>query len=277
MSAAAPGGPGTGGTPVSGPPPLVPEGSDGVSATEAGSNDPVVLTLLNTGAGVQVAAKDWRIQIASDKKSVYGIKLPTKIQVYIVRGVNATTNGSGFMPGTLAKVYLYSTRIFLGLATVKADGTFDTTFPVSAETTLGHHVMQVEGTSYDGKPRTAAVGLTVVNKATQKLTPLSTIYYDLNVSDLSATNRAKLDAVATTQIANNYKVIWIYGYTDIQTGVNNQVLSKFRATKVIAYLHKLLPKLVIKYKFFGPANPVNKAHTQAAYAQNRRSEILGER
>ncbi len=116
---------------------------------------------------------------------------------------------------------------------------------------------------------------TVVNKATQKLTPLSTIYYDLNVSDLSATNRAKLDAVATTQIANNYKVIWIYGYTDIQTGVNNQVLSKFRATKVIAYLHKLLPKLVIKYKFFGPANPVNKAHTQAAYAQNRRSEILG--
>ncbi len=98
MSAAAPGGPGTGGTPVSGPPPLVPEGSDGVSATEAGSNDPVVLTLLNTGAGVQVAAKDWRSKLPATRNLFMGIKLPTKIQVYIVRRCECNHNGSGFMP-----------------------------------------------------------------------------------------------------------------------------------------------------------------------------------
>lgn len=135
--------------------------------------------------------------------------------------------------------------------------------------------MQVEGTAYDGKFRTAAVGLQVITKPSSGLVELSNIYYALNVSDLNAANRAKLDAVAKTQIANNYSAIWIYGYTDIQTGVNNSVLSKFRALKVIAYLHKLLPKLVIKYKYFGPANPLNPAHTEAAFAQNRRSEILG--
>ena len=255
--------------------PIVKEGTDGVSATESGVNDPVILSLLNGGAGVQLKAAKWKIKITSDKKSVYGIKLPVGIKVYLIRGVNGTTSGDGFKPGTIARVYLYSTRIFLGQATVKADGTFSAHFPVSAKTTLGYHVMQVEGTAYDGKFRTAAVGLQVLSRPANGLVELSNIYYDLNVSDLNAANRAKLDAVATTQIANNYSEIWIYGYTDIQTGVNNQVLSKLRAVKVIAYLHKLLPKLLIKYKFFGPANPLNPAKTQAAFAQNRRSEILG--
>jgi len=261
--------------PGAGQGPIIPEGSDGVKATESGTNDPVVLSLLQGGTGIKISAKNWFIEIASDKKSVYGIQLPTKIQVYLIRGVNATTSGVGFMPGTIAKVYLYSTRVYLGEATVQADGSFAAHFPVTATTTLGHHVMQVEGTAYDGKFRTAAVGLQVIERPSTGLVPLANIYYDLNISDLSAANRAKLTAVARTDIANNYREIWIYGYTDIQTGVNNIVLSKFRALKVIAYLHKLLPKLIITYKFFGPANPHNKAHTQAAFAENRRSEILG--
>jgi len=261
--------------PGAGQGPILPEGSDGVKATESGTNDPVVLKLLQGGRGVQIAAKNWTIGIASDKKSVYGIQLPTKVQVYLIRGINATTSGTGFMPGTIAKVYLYSTRVYLGEAIVQADGSFEAHFPVTAKTTLGHHVMQVEGTAYDGKFRTAAVGLQVIERPTTGLVPLANIYYDLNISDLGAANRAKLTAVAKTDIANNYREIWIYGYTDIQTGVNNIVLSKFRALKVIAYLHKLLPKLIITYKYFGPANPYNKAHTQTAFAENRRSEILG--
>jgi outer membrane protein OmpA-like peptidoglycan-associated protein len=193
----------------------------------------------------------------------------------LIRGVNATTSGNGFLPGTLAKVYLYSTRILLGEATVQADGTFAAHFPVNAQTTLGHHIMQVEGTAFDGKFRAAAVGLQVIDRPTIGLVHLANIYYNLNVSDLSKANNAKLDAVAKTEIKNNYRQIWIYGYTDIQTGVNNTVLSKMRALKVIRYLHKLLPKLIVTYKFFGPANPLNRAKTQLAYAQNRRTEILG--
>jgi outer membrane protein OmpA-like peptidoglycan-associated protein len=264
-------GPGTGGAPA----PIVPEGSDGVKATVSGTNDPVILSLIQGGGGVQISAKDWMIQIASDKKEVYGIELPTKIQVFLIRGVNATTSGNGFLPGTLAKVYLYSTRILLGEATVQADGTFAAHFPVNAQTTLGHHIMQVEGTAFDGKFRAAAVGLQVIDRPTIGLVHLANIYYNLNVSDLSKANNAKLDAVAKTEIKNNYRQIWIYGYTDIQTGVNNTVLSKMRALKVIRYLHKLLPKLIVTYKFFGPANPLNRAKTQLAYAQNRRTEILG--
>ena len=148
---------------------------------------------------------------------------------------------------------------------------------MKATTSLGHHVLQVEGTSWDGKFRTAAVGLTVINKPLGNRLPVSMIFYALNVSDLSAANKAKLDAVIKTQIANNFRKIWIYGYTDIQTGVDNQVLSALRAKKVVAYLRARLPHVVIEYKYFAPANPRNPAHTQAAYAQNRRSEIFGQR
>ena len=264
--------PGSGG----GSAPIVPEGTDGVKATESGVNDPVVLSLLQGGTGVQLSAKNWMIQIASDKKSVYGIKLPTKIQVYLIRGVNATTNGTGFMPGTVARVYLYSTRLYLGEATVLADGTFAAHFPVSAATTLGYHVMQVEGTSYDGQPRTAAVGLQVINKPATGLVQLGSILYDLNISKLNATNIAKVAAAIATISAGNFKKIWIYGYTDRQTGVNNQALSRLRSKQIADLLNAILPKAIVGFKYFGPANPKDPAHTQAAYAQNRRSEIWGQ-
>ena len=264
-------------TPGTNPGPIVTEGTDDVKATEDGVDDPVVVTILNGGTGIRVSTKTWKIGIQSDKKVVEGIQVPSKLKVYLIRGVNATTDGDGFMPGTIANVYLYSTRIFLGKALVRPDGTFAATFPVSAKTTLGHHVMQVEGTSYDGKFRTAAVGLTVIDLPLGKQVPISMIFYDLNVSDLNATNRAKLDTVAAKQIAGHYRKIWIFGYTDIQTGVDNQALSAARAKKVTEYLHKKLPKVQVVFKYFGPASPRNPAHTQAAYAQNRRSEILGQR
>jgi outer membrane protein OmpA-like peptidoglycan-associated protein len=252
---------------------IVPEGTDGVKATESGVNDPVVLSLIQGGTGVQLAAKDWLIQIASDKKQVYGIQLPTKIQVYVIRGVNATTNGTGFLPGTIARVYLYSTRTYLGEATVQANGTFAAHFPVSAATTLGYHVMQVEGTAFDGKFRTAAVGLQVIAKPKTGLVYLGTIYYGLNVSKLNATNIAKVAAVIASATQNNFKKVWIYGFTDRQTGVNNQVLSRLRSSKISNLLNAILPKSIVGFKYFGPANPKDAAHTEVAYAQNRRSEI----
>jgi len=256
--------------------PIVKEGTTDVKSIVDGGNDPVTESLLPTGNGVELSGKDWKIQIASDKKSVYGIALPSSLQIYLIRGVNATTSGSGFKPGTIARVYLYSTGIFLGQALVGSDGNFSTTFPVSAATTLGDHVMQVEGTSYDDKTRTAAVGLKVINKPTGGLVHLGTIYYDVDVSLLTPANIVKLASVFKTIQANGYKKIWIYGYTDIQTGVDNQVLSRHRSIRIAEMLNAILPQSIVGFKYFGPAKPKDAAHTQAAFAKNRRSEIWGQ-
>ena len=266
------------GTPQPGPTdgPLVKEGTDGSKSTINGTDDPTKESLLPNGNGVEVAGKDWKIQISSDKKSVYGIALPSSIKIFLIRGVNATTSGSGFLPGTIAKVYLFSTGIYLGQALVGPDGSFSTTFPVAAATTLGYHVMQVEGTSYDNKKRTASVGLEVINKPAKGLVYLGTIYYGLDVSILTPTNIAKLAAIFTTIQNNGYKKIWIYGYTDIQTGVDNKLLSKHRSIRIAEMLNAILPQSIVGFKYFGPANPKDKAKTEAAFAKNRRSEIWGQ-
>lgn len=266
------------GTPQPGPTdgPLVKEGTDGSKSTLDGTDDPTKESLLPNGNGVEVAGKDWKIQISSDKKSVYGIALPTSIKIFLIRGVNATTSGSGFLPGTIAKVYLFSTGIYLGQALVGPDGSFSTTFPVAAATTLGYHVMQVEGTSYDNKKRTASVGLEVINKPAKGLVYLGTIYYGLDVSILTPANIAKLAAIFTTIQNNGYKKIWIYGYTDIQTGVDNKLLSKHRSIRIAEMLNAILPQSIVGFKYFGPSNPKDKAKTEAAFAKNRRSEIWGQ-
>ena len=269
-----PTGPGSGPAPTSGP--IVPEGSDGVKATESGVNDPVVLSIIQGGTGVKLSANNWSIQIASDKKEVYGVQLPSKIQVYLIRGVNATTSGYGFLPGSIARVYLFSTGVFLGQAVVQSDGSFSAHFPVSAQTTLGHHVMQVEGTAYDGQPRTAAVGLQVIDRPANGLVNLGTIFYGLNISNLTPTNVAKVAAAMETAEADGFSKIWIYGFTDRQTGVNNEVLSKLRSSKIADLINSILPTSIVGFKYFGPANPKDKANTQAAYAKNRRSEIWGQ-
>lgn len=136
--------------------------------------------------------------------------------------------------------------------------------------------MQVEGTSFDKKVRTAAVGLEVINPPDEGLVKLQTIYYDLDVSNLTVANILKIAEVCESQIVNKFKKIWIYGYTDRQTGVDNQKLSQARASKVTELIHAVVPTIEVGYKYFGPANPVDPAHTQAAYALNRRSEIYGQ-
>ena len=240
--------------------------------------------MLPSGSGVQLGGQGWHIQIANTGNNKTGTKLPAGIQVSLYSGATTQTSGTGFLPGSTLNAYLFSTRVLLGTAIVKADGKFTLNYLIKSNTALGNHVLQFEGTGSNGKSRTAAVGLRVTKQKGNNLIPLTTIHYALNISDLNAANRAVLNSIVTAKVASEYKVIWVYSYTDSQTGVNNLALSKFRAVKVVAYLHAKFPKLelkyklfIIKYKFFGPANPVNNAHTQAAYAQNRRSEIYGQK
>jgi LPXTG-motif cell wall-anchored protein len=57
-------------------------------------------------------------------------------------------------------VWLFSEPRFLGELTVNADGTFTGTVPLG-DIAPGEHTLQVNGTSFDGKPRTANLGVLV--------------------------------------------------------------------------------------------------------------------
>jgi hypothetical protein len=72
----------------------------------------------------------------------------------------ANVSGEGFLAGTQVFVWLFSEPTFLGELTVQADGTF--AGAVSLEGIApGEHTLQVNGTSFDGRPRTANLGVLV--------------------------------------------------------------------------------------------------------------------
>ena len=72
----------------------------------------------------------------------------------------ARVQGEGFLPGTPVYVWLYSDPTFLGELTVQADGTFVGSMPLEG-VEVGEHTLQVNGTSFDGKDRTANLGVVV--------------------------------------------------------------------------------------------------------------------
>jgi hypothetical protein len=75
----------------------------------------------------------------------------------------ANVSGEGFQPGSPIYVWLFSEPRFLGTLIVNADGTFTGKVPLG-DITPGLHTLQVNGTSFDGLPRTANLGV-IVNPA----------------------------------------------------------------------------------------------------------------
>ncbi len=72
----------------------------------------------------------------------------------------ASVSGEGFLAGTPVYVWLFSEPRFLGELRVNADGTFAGSVALG-DIEVGEHTLQVNGTSFDGKPRTANLGVVV--------------------------------------------------------------------------------------------------------------------
>ncbi len=81
----------------------------------------------------------------------------------------AQVRGQGFLASTPVYVWLFSEPKFLGKLTVNADGTFAGSLSL-AGIEVGGHTLQVNGTSVDGAPLTANLGVLVSPEGTP--TPL---------------------------------------------------------------------------------------------------------
>ncbi len=253
-------------------------------ATENGVPVPTTVTLVpptspaDQPKGVDIHGDGWQIEIVGSKSVVLGTPTdPSNITIVLIQGLDASTSGVGFQPGTLAYVYLHSTSILLGKALVGSDGTFKAVFPVATTIAIGNHTMQVVGTAKTGVQRDAAVGLLVEVNPNLAIHMLNHVNFALAAWSLPNVSTKKLNSVIKTAKQMKYKKLWVYGYTDSQTGIDNVWLSKQRATAVKAYLQKRMPKAIIQIKYFGPADPIAKAKSKAAFAENRRVEIYGQK
>jgi len=75
------------------------------------------------------------------------------------------TSGTGFSPGSLAHMWLFSDPVFIGTLTVDADGNFSGEMDVPQGIPLGDHTVQVNCETADGTTRSLNVGIEIVSTA----------------------------------------------------------------------------------------------------------------
>ena len=105
--------------------------------------------------------------------------------------------------------------------------------------------------------------------------PIPALVVNFNLSSATLTLDAKLEmkSVATIIKREGFTRLVVTGHTDIQSGIDNQMLSKARAAATKAYLEKLLPNVKFKIGAYAATKPVADNVTQEGFAANRRAEI----
>lgn len=105
--------------------------------------------------------------------------------------------------------------------------------------------------------------------------PFEAVYFDYDSSQVRASERAKIEAVASQLRRNDGQTIVVEGHSD-ERGSNeyNMALGERRALAVRAYLIGLgIPADRIQTKSMGEEDPASMGHDEAAWSQNRRSEF----
>jgi hypothetical protein len=83
----------------------------------------------------------------------------------VVPGQVVTVAGSGWEPGTVVTLTLFSDPVVLGTAEVDADTSFSTEVKIPETVEPGTHTLQVSGTGDDGEPRVVELTLEVLAAA----------------------------------------------------------------------------------------------------------------
>ena len=133
-------------------------------------------TTVRTGEQVlQVADQQIELDLAGNEPDAAVVDPETATLIFST-GREGITTGRGFLPNTIAEVWLFSEPRFLGYATILSDGTFSETFLVPDDIELGDHTIQVEGTTVRREVRAVTAGVKVQTGATEDTsTDMSTL------------------------------------------------------------------------------------------------------
>lgn len=145
------------------PPTLTPGAS---IATNAGVPEAVTVVPVPEVRQARVEGSGWTMAV--DIPSADGRVAPAEgggALIELVADDVAQVSGDGFLPGTRADVWLFSTPTLLGTVTIGPDGTFSGEVPVQGIAT-GEHTLQLQGVGTDGYVRAANLGVAVIPRST---------------------------------------------------------------------------------------------------------------
>ena len=117
---------------------------------------PETVKLASTPGGSVVTGDGWSFSVPGGANEKAGETLA------FAANAPAAVSGAGFMAGTRADVWLFSTPTLLGSVEVSADGTFAADFVIDASMVpSGEHTLQIQGVGEDGYVRAASLGVEV--------------------------------------------------------------------------------------------------------------------
>jgi hypothetical protein len=136
-------------------------------ATSGGVPAAVSVTGLPDSGTVAVEGQGWLISLTANRDNGVVENSDGRVLIRLNQSSVGTTDGRGFLPGTLATVWLFSDPTLVSTVTVDEDGQFSAEFLVDARLIApGEHTLQVQGVGLDGYIKAANLGVLVEQVAT---------------------------------------------------------------------------------------------------------------
>ena len=132
------------------------------SATRAGLIDPAEIRSNSEDSFAVIEGDSWWVSVSLNEQSAQDSAMKEGARLVLTRDSIAALGGAGFMPGTRAEIWLFSTPTLLGTITVDSDGSFAGEALIdSLSVASGDHTLQLRGVGEDGYIRSANLGVTV--------------------------------------------------------------------------------------------------------------------
>jgi|688.fasta_scaffold98921_1 hypothetical protein len=136
-------------------------------ASNAGLVEQATLTAISDLKQALVEGAGWSLSLQLDGDASDLTESPEGMFMTLVQGEAASFGGTGFMPGTLASIWLFSEPKMLGQVSIAADGSFSgSTGPLDNAINAGEHTIQIQGVGEDGFIRSANLGVVVEEPVT---------------------------------------------------------------------------------------------------------------
>ncbi len=224
---------------------------------------PVTITPNPTGDGLIITGEGFKMLLTALQDDGNPAPLGSDLAVVLRPGGFARVTGSGFLPGTLVYVWLFSEPVMLGTVTVSADGSFDGNVPVPGDLAAGSHTIQVNGTSAGNQQRSMSVGLVVGKQMSSR----NRVYFDYLSTHLTKAGKQALKAMVAKLPSKSAQVTIVNGVVRADGAEPADLArAKARAKEIKRYLRSLGLK--------GPIEVRNTARTHDSSPQARRAQVL---
>ncbi len=127
----------------------------------------VVTTTKTNNAGINVKSDLWELDLSAQSQNQLNPPVVRNNLFTLPRELQIKSSGTGFMPFSLAKIFIFSEPTFVGEGEVKEDGTFETLNELPEGIELGEHTLQVVGVSPENTLRSTSLKILVIDAPDQ--------------------------------------------------------------------------------------------------------------